>query len=112
MVSDDWESMTIDELFALREEVAAILKEKLMAKNKIAEERLTTRSTIQTAPWQASLAVVGCVSVHEPRSLNSAEHSCVEPLSISKFFSIQSRVVTTHDRRARHEERMGIYDDR
>jgi hypothetical protein len=40
MVSDDWESMTIDELFALREEVAAILKEKLMAKNKIAEERL------------------------------------------------------------------------
>jgi len=40
MVSDDWESMTIDELFALREEVAAILKEKLIAKNKIAEERL------------------------------------------------------------------------
>ena len=35
MVSDDWESMTIDELFALREEVAAILKEKLMAKNKM-----------------------------------------------------------------------------
>ena len=40
VVSDNWESMTIDELFALREEVAAILKEKLMAKNKIAEERL------------------------------------------------------------------------
>ena len=78
MVSDDWESMTIDELFALREEVAAILKEKLMAKSKIAEQRLRQ----------------------------------LEPLSISKFFSIQSRVVTTHDRRARHEERMGIYDDR
>ena len=40
MVGDDWESMTIEELFALREEVAAILKEKLIAKNKIAEERL------------------------------------------------------------------------
>jgi hypothetical protein len=40
MVSDDWDSMTIDELFALREEVAAILKEKLIAKSKIAEERL------------------------------------------------------------------------
>ena len=40
MVSDNWESMTIDELFALREEVAAILKEKLIAKRKIAEQRL------------------------------------------------------------------------
>jgi|RhiMethySRZTD1v2_1073278.scaffolds.fasta_scaffold20262_2 hypothetical protein len=40
MVSDDWESMTIDELFALREEVAAILKEKLVARSKIAEQRL------------------------------------------------------------------------
>jgi hypothetical protein len=40
VVSDNWESMTIDELFALREEVAAILKEKLIAKRKIAEQRL------------------------------------------------------------------------
>ena len=40
MVSDDWEFMTIDELFALREEAAAILKEKLIAKSKIAGERL------------------------------------------------------------------------
>jgi hypothetical protein len=40
VVSDNWESMTIDELFALREEVAAILKEKLVAKSKIAEQRL------------------------------------------------------------------------
>ena len=40
MVGDDWESMIIQELFALREEVAAILKEKLIAKSKIIEGRL------------------------------------------------------------------------
>ena len=36
----DWESMTIEELFVLREEMAAILKDKLIAKRKIAEDRL------------------------------------------------------------------------
>ena len=39
MVSD-WEAMTIDELFVLREEMAAVLKDKLIAKRKIAEDRL------------------------------------------------------------------------
>ena len=35
-----WEAMTIDELFVLREEMAAVLKDKLIAKRKIAEDRL------------------------------------------------------------------------
>jgi len=39
MVSD-WEAMTIDELFVLREEMAAVLKDKLIAKRKIAKDRL------------------------------------------------------------------------
>lgn len=36
----DWESMTIDELFALREEMAAILSAKLMARKTEIEKRL------------------------------------------------------------------------
>ena len=36
----DWESMSIDELFALREEMAAILSAKLMARKNEIEKRL------------------------------------------------------------------------
>lgn len=39
MVSD-WENMTIDELFVLREEMAAILGAKLMARKNEIEKRL------------------------------------------------------------------------
>jgi hypothetical protein len=45
MVSDwesDWESMTIEELFVLREEMAAILMAKLIARKKLAKDRLVT----------------------------------------------------------------------
>ena len=42
MVRDDWESMTIDELFVLREEMAAILMAKLIARKKLAKDRLVT----------------------------------------------------------------------
>ena len=36
----DWESMTIDDLFALREQVQAILREKLKAKQAELDRRL------------------------------------------------------------------------
>lgn len=36
----EWESMTIDELFSLREQMAAILSAKLVAKKVVLERRL------------------------------------------------------------------------
>jgi hypothetical protein len=36
----EWESMTIDEMFALREQMAAVLSTKLVAKKALLERRL------------------------------------------------------------------------
>lgn len=40
VMRSEWESMTIDELFSLREQMAAILSAKLVAKKVVLERRL------------------------------------------------------------------------
>jgi hypothetical protein len=42
MLSDDWESMTIDELFELRELMQDVLSERLKARKAELEQRLRT----------------------------------------------------------------------
>jgi hypothetical protein len=58
-----WESMTNDELFALREQMQEILNAKLLAKKVTLERRLRTLSELS-----------GNASAAKPRSVKRANH--------------------------------------